>query len=182
MAHKSLILKLKARKANPKPKAKTLKYNYSADNVLHLMRSESTDGFKHDNHNFELAEMKMVNFSDNQNMEEDETFYEYKKKKSINVENLMTIREESNSANSLKELEADNRVDKVYTIGCFDLFHFGHVKLLNRMKEIGKKVIVGVHDSKSIYKLKNRVPIDSTEKRMLNVKTIADEVRNLFIF
>jgi hypothetical protein len=28
----------------------------------------------------------------------------------------------------------------------------------------------------SIYKLKNRVPVDSTEKRMLNVKTYADEV------
>lgn len=28
----------------------------------------------------------------------------------------------------------------------------------------------------SIYQLKKRVPIDSTEKRMLNVKTLADEV------
>lgn len=70
----------------------------------------------------------------------------------------------------------DNRVDKVYTIGCFDLFHHGHIRLIERMREVGKKVIIGVHDSRSIYKLKNRVPVDSTEKRMLNVKQYADVV------
>ncbi|KAK3603925.1 hypothetical protein CHS0354_042934 [Potamilus streckersoni] len=68
------------------------------------------------------------------------------------------------------------KVDKVYTVGCFDLFHKGHVILIKRMKEIGKQVIVGVHDSRSIFKLKKRVPIDSTEKRMANVKQHADIV------
>lgn len=70
----------------------------------------------------------------------------------------------------------DNRVDNVYTVGCFDLFHHGHVKLIERMRLIGKKVIVGVHDSRSIFKLKNRVPIHSTTQRMLNVKSHADVV------
>ena len=36
--------------------------------------------------------------------------------------------------------------------------------------------MVGVHDSRSIYILKKRVPVDSTEKRMLNVKQYADVV------
>ncbi|XP_025076132.1 uncharacterized protein LOC112553248 isoform X2 [Pomacea canaliculata] len=67
-------------------------------------------------------------------------------------------------------------VDKVYTVGCFDLFHKGHIRLLQRMRSIGKQVIVGVHDSRSIYMLKKRVPVDSTEKRMLNVKQYADVV------
>ncbi|KAK3725566.1 hypothetical protein RRG08_042985 [Elysia crispata] len=44
------------------------------------------------------------------------------------------------------------------------------------MRTFGKKVIVGVHDSRSIYHLKNRVPIDSTLTRMRNVKQFADEV------
>ncbi|XP_005101562.2 uncharacterized protein LOC101860260 [Aplysia californica] len=70
----------------------------------------------------------------------------------------------------------DSRVERVYTIGCFDLFHHGHVTLLNRMRTFGKKVIVGVHDSRSIYQLKKRVPIDSTVTRMRNVKRHADEV------
>ena len=37
---------------------------------------------------------------------------------------------------------------------------------------------MGVHDSRSIYLLKKRVPVDSTEKRMLNVKQYADVVIN----
>lgn len=67
-------------------------------------------------------------------------------------------------------------VDKVYTVGCFDLFHSGHIRLLQRMRSLGKQVIVGVHDSRSIYMLKKKVPVDSTEKRMLNVKQYADMV------
>lgn len=70
----------------------------------------------------------------------------------------------------------DGRADKVYTIGCFDLFHEGHRLLLQRMRQFGRQVIVGVHDSRSIQKLKNRVPVDGTETRMLNVKRYADEV------
>ena len=76
----------------------------------------------------------------------------------------------------MPEICTDNRVDKVYTVGCFDLFHQGHVVLLQRMRQFGRKVIVGVHDSRSIYKLKKRVPVDSTEIRMQNVKKYADEV------
>jgi cytidyltransferase-like protein len=88
---------------------------------------------------------------------------------------LETIQEENEHVNVPEELETD-KVDKVYTIGCFDLFHHGHIRLLENMRKRGKQVIVGVHDSRSISKLKNRVPIDSTEKRMLNVKKHADIV------
>jgi len=34
----------------------------------------------------------------------------------------------------------DTRVDRVYTVGCFDLFHAGHITLLQRMKALGKQV------------------------------------------
>jgi cytidyltransferase-like protein len=77
---------------------------------------------------------------------------------------------------SLPAIWIDGRADKVYTVGCFDLFHEGHRLLLQRMRQFGREVIVGVHDSRSIHKLKNRVPIDGTETRMLNVKRYADQV------
>lgn len=77
---------------------------------------------------------------------------------------------------SLPTIWIDGRADKVYTVGCFDLFHEGHRLLLLRMRQFGREVIVGVHDSRSIFKLKSRVPIDGTEKRMINVKTYADQV------
>ena len=44
------------------------------------------------------------------------------------------------------------------------------------MRQYGREVIVGVHDSRSIHKLKSRVPVDGTETRMLNVKRYADQV------
>ena len=77
---------------------------------------------------------------------------------------------------SLPAIWIDGRADKVFTIGCFDLFHEGHRILLQRMRQYGREVIVGVHDSRSIYKLKSRVPVDGTETRMLNVKRYADQV------
>ncbi|XP_059173639.1 uncharacterized protein LOC131954125 [Physella acuta] len=76
----------------------------------------------------------------------------------------------------LTDMTLDARAERVYTVGCFDLFHHGHVKLLKQMRSFGRKVIVGVHDSRSIYQLKKRVPIDSTVTRMRNVKEFADEV------
>ena len=36
----------------------------------------------------------------------------------------------------------DERVDKVYTVGCFDLFHRGHVNLLKNMRKLGKEVTI----------------------------------------
>ena len=33
-----------------------------------------------------------------------------------------------------------NKVDKVYTVGCFDLFHCGHSTLLRNMRTLGKEV------------------------------------------
>ena len=77
---------------------------------------------------------------------------------------------------SLPAIWLDGRADKVFTVGCFDLFHDGHVRLLQRMRQYGREVIVGVHDSRSIHKLKKRVPVDGTETRMLNVKQYADQV------
>ncbi|XP_074656668.1 uncharacterized protein LOC141909887 isoform X2 [Tubulanus polymorphus] len=68
------------------------------------------------------------------------------------------------------------KVDKVYTIGCFDLFHHGHVTLLQRMKSLGRQTVIGVHDSRSYYRLKKKYPIDSTQKRMLKVNEYADVV------
>lgn len=66
--------------------------------------------------------------------------------------------------------------DVVVTIGCFDLFHEGHVKLMKRMRTFGKRLLVGLHDDESINILKGRFPVDNVVKRMRNVKKYCDQV------
>ena len=46
------------------------------------------------------------------------------------------------SEDDVGQMESDERVDKVYTVGCFDLFHRGHVNLLKNMRKLGKEVCV----------------------------------------
>ncbi len=47
------------------------------------------------------------------------------------------------SENLNKESDGgDEKVDKVYTVGCFDLFHRGHRKLLKNMRNLGTEVTI----------------------------------------
>ena len=47
---------------------------------------------------------------------------------------------------------------RVFSVGCFDQFHYGHKKLLSDMRVYGDELIIGIHDDISIEKLKNLQP------------------------
>ena len=66
----------------------------------------------------------------------------------------------------------------IYTIGCFDQFHKGHMIILNKMKSMCDNLIVGIHDDQSLEQLKKLDPSehDTIYTRMKNVKQIADRV------
>jgi len=66
----------------------------------------------------------------------------------------------------------------IYTIGCFDQFHEGHITILNKMKSMCDNLIVGIHDDHSLETLKKLDPKDhdTIYTRMQNVKQIADRV------
>lgn len=68
----------------------------------------------------------------------------------------------------------------VFTNGCFDLLHAGHVSLLTRARKLGDRLIVGLNSDNSIRRLKgqNR-PIYPLPQRleMLNALKVVDEVR-----
>jgi cytidyltransferase-like protein len=65
---------------------------------------------------------------------------------------------------------------KVYTIGCFDLFHRGHQNVLLSLREFGYYIVAGIHDDASYFKLKNKYTIDNLETRMANVKPFVDQI------
>lgn len=67
----------------------------------------------------------------------------------------------------------------VFTNGCFDIIHRGHVELLEFCSTIGSKVIVGLNSDKSVKRLKGESrPIFSQEdrKKILESLKFVDKV------
>lgn len=93
----------------------------------------------------------------------------------IKVESINTLAEQDPSLQQDRS-EDPPQYEVVVTIGCFDLFHEGHIKLMQRMRSHGKKLLVGLHDDESINLLKGRFPVDNVVKRMRNVKKYCDQV------
>lgn len=54
---------------------------------------------------------------------------------------------------------------KIITFGTFDVFHVGHVNILERAASLGDYLIVGVSSDKLNYSKKQRYPIYSQEER-----------------
>jgi len=63
---------------------------------------------------------------------------------------------------------------KVYTIGCFDVLHRGHVNLLRAMRDFGNTVVVGIHDDASILALKGQLPVHPLAARLAALAPYAD--------
>ncbi|WP_457561091.1 D-glycero-beta-D-manno-heptose-7-phosphate kinase [Caminibacter sp.] len=57
----------------------------------------------------------------------------------------------------------------VFTNGCFDILHIGHVKYLQKAKNLGDKLIVGVNSNRSVKRLKgeNRPVNDEYDRSYL---------------
>ncbi len=65
-----------------------------------------------------------------------------------------------------------------YTTGVFDMFHVGHLNILQRAKEQCEYLIVGVTTDELCFQRKNKYPIINQEERKAIVKAIryVDEV------
>jgi len=64
----------------------------------------------------------------------------------------------------------------IFTNGCFDIIHVGHLKLLNEAKLLGNILIVGLNSDKSIRKIKGpKRPINNFRNRaeiLLNFRSV----------
>jgi len=83
---------------------------------------------------------------------------------------------------------------KVLVFGVFDLFHFGHLRLLQRARNLGDYLIVAVQDDEYVVKYKPPGSMESlynTEERVEMIrslrivnevivyKTVADNIREI---
>lgn len=76
------------------------------------------------------------------------------KSKIVNKENLKLI------------LEKEKRKKIVFTNGCFDIIHRGHIEYLSKAADYGDILIIGLNSDKSVSKLKgkNRPLQDETSR------------------
>lgn len=68
---------------------------------------------------------------------------------------------------------------KVFTNGCFDILHVGHVRYLEKAKSLGDKLVVGLNSDESVKRLKglSRPILPQAErKEMLLSLSSVDEV------
>ena len=80
-----------------------------------------------------------------------------------------------NSANFCEDLRRQgNKI--VFTNGCFDIIHAGHVRYLTAAKNFGDVLIVGLNDDESVRRLKGASrPINSQDDRaevLLGLKAV----------
>ncbi|MBI5047627.1 MAG: D-glycero-beta-D-manno-heptose 1-phosphate adenylyltransferase [Deltaproteobacteria bacterium] len=81
----------------------------------------------------------------------------------------MTARKKIISLKKLKSLlSGTSRNGKiiVFTNGCFDIIHAGHVRYLNKAKSLGNILVVGLNSDSSVKKIKGeKRPIVSQRER-----------------
>jgi glycerol-3-phosphate cytidylyltransferase len=67
---------------------------------------------------------------------------------------------------------------RVITFGTFDVFHYGHLLMLDRARELGDYLIVGVSTDELNYSKKDRYPIYSEKERLEIIRGLraVDEV------
>lgn len=88
------------------------------------------------------------------------SFDEIKSLKKSNFENKILSKEEL-----LKKLKGRNK-KVVFTNGCFDIVHFGHIKYLEKAKRLGDILVVGLNSNSSVKRLKGESrPINSQFQR-----------------
>ena len=76
---------------------------------------------------------------------------------------------------------ANNQISKwkeagctiVFTNGCFDIIHSGHIELLSAAKEKGDRLVVGLNGDQSVKRLKgNERPLQPVEDRAMILDAI----------
>ena len=87
----------------------------------------------------------------------------------------MNLTEAKNAVKAWK----NKRQCVVFTNGCFDILHLGHIEYLEKAKLKGNKLIIGLNSDNSVKKLKgNQRPINSaiTRSKMLAALEFVDMV------
>ncbi len=91
---------------------------------------------------------------------------------------LKTLKNDFAGVRVVNDIESKKPFRRMYTSGCFDIFHQGHLNILKKTKELCDYLIVGVSTDELIIKSKGRPPVIPFEERIsiLEANRYVDEV------
>lgn len=78
----------------------------------------------------------------------------------------------------VRQLQNEGR-KVVFTNGCFDILHIGHLELLETARKLGDILIVGLNSDNSVKRLKGPqrpINIESDRARLLAALTVVDNI------
>ena len=90
----------------------------------------------------------------------------------------MTVFTKTEAKNRIQEWQSDGEI-VVFTNGCFDLLHRGHIEYLTEAKGLGSKLIIGLNGDVSVRKLKgiNRpIQLEHDRAVILDALQVVDAV------
>ena len=74
---------------------------------------------------------------------------------------------------SIRKKFRDEKKKVVFTNGCFDLIHAGHVDYLTKARELGDVLLVGLNSDSSVRRIKgNKRPILQEEERAFIISSL----------
>lgn len=76
----------------------------------------------------------------------------------------------------LRQLEAwrSRGEEIVFTNGCFDILHAGHIQYLEAAAQLGDRLVIGVNDDASVTRLKGPArPINTLDSRMFLLASLS---------
>ena len=90
------------------------------------------------------------------------------------IENFSSVKinQSSNISVEFKFCNDDRKYNKMYTTGCFDIFHYGHLNIIKRTKEMCNYLIVGVSTDELIFKEKGKYPLIPFDERIKVIESI----------
>ena len=62
----------------------------------------------------------------------------------------------------------------IFTNGCFDILHLGHIKILSESKRLGDKLVVGLNNDESVKNLKGKNrPVNNNYQRSMMLAALS---------
>ena len=87
------------------------------------------------------------------------------------MDNLKKIQSKILSLDELKEIRRklkDDNKTVVFSNGCFDILHLGHVQYLSKAADLGEVLIIGLNTDASVSKIKGLArPVQNNETRAM---------------